>query len=846
MVIKLRFLFLLLVLSTSGVYGQLQSPDEFLPHRIGEQFTPHHLLVDYMQHVAANSPNVRLVQYGMTNEKRPLLLMYISTPENLARLDEIRENNLRRTGMVEGAAEPALDRAIVWLSFSVHGNEASGSESSMPTVYALADPENRRTQAWLENTVVIVDPCINPDGYSRYTHWFRGNAHTTPNPNPDVYEHDEPWPGGRVNHYLFDLNRDWAWQTQVESHARLKMYHQWMPHVHADFHEMGYNSPYYFAPAARPYHEYITDWQVDFQKAVGKNHAKYFDEQGWLYFTGQVYDLLYPSYGDTWPTYNGAIGMTYEQAGGGGAGRAVLLNNGDTLTLEDRIMHHYTTALSTVEVSSNNAAELLYNFAQYYQKNRNDPQGAYRTFIIKGSNTPDKLKAFCTLLDKNKIQYGRAQGKPALETYNYQTGSTKRVTVEENDLVISAFQPKAVLVQALLDPNTYVEDSLTYDITAWSLPYAYGLEAYASKERVRVNPGYSFPAYRTMGSADTDVYAYLVRWEALQSSRFLSAVLQHDIKVRFATDNFRIEDKDYAPGTLIITKADNRKMGDRFHQLVTKLADDMEQAVEPVKTGLVQQGVDFGSRDVQFLQTPQVAVLAGEGTSTNNYGQIWYYFEQDIDYPFHAIAVGDLRSVDLSAYNVLVLPEGNYRLSDSDLSRISSWVSDGGRLIAVGSSVRKLEDRQGFALTRYASESAKNEAQRRADQERLDSRLLDYGGERRRSAVDFNPGSIVQLNLDKTHPLAFGLSDTYFSLKTNSLVYEPLKDAWNVGVVPKDPIIKGFMGYQLKKEVKRSVTFAVENKGRGAVIYMVDNPLFRSFWENGKLLFSNALFFAGQ
>jgi len=834
-----------MALATLG-FGQLQSPDEFLPHNIGEQFTPHYMLVDYMQHVADNSPNVRLVRYGMTNEKRPLILLYISTPDNLAQLDDIRQNNLKRTGMLEGEPDPSLDRALVWLSFSVHGNEASASESSMPTVYALANPDNARTQAWLENTIVIVDPSINPDGYSRYTHWYRRNAHQIPNPDPASYEHDEPWPGGRVNHYLFDLNRDWAWQTQVESRARLKMYHEWMPHIHCDFHEQGYNSPYYFAPAARPYHNYITDWQADFQKEIGQNHAKYFDQNGWLYFTRQVFDLLYPSYGDTYPTFNGAIGMTYEQAGGGSAGRAVLLDNGDTLTLKDRITHHHTTALSTVEVSSNNAGRLIENFAKFYEANRNDPQGKYKTYIVRGSNVPAKMKAFCKILDKNKIQYGKTTSPRTLNVFDYQTGVSRRLIVEENDLLISAYQPKATLVQTLLDPDTEVEDSLTYDITAWSLLYAYGLEAYACTERIDVQTGYDFPAYQSPGSFPSDTYAYLVNWEAMDDVRFLSGLLKENIQVRFATESFTLNDKKYAPGTLVITRADNRKMGPRFHQLVAGIAAEFEQTVEPVNTGMVQEGPDFGSRDMQLIDRPNVAVLTGKGASSYSYGQIWYYFEQDAGYPFDAIPADRLGSADLSPYNVLILPEGYYRTGSAEASKISSWVSGGGRLIAVGTSVRKLEDHEGFALARYASESAKNEAEREAEQERLDNRFNDYAGAQRRSVSDYNPGSVVQLELDETHPLAFGLYEPYFTLKTNSLVYEPLKDAWNVGIVARDPTIAGFMGYKLKEEIEKSVIFAVEDKGRGAVIYLVDNPLFRSFWENGKMLFSNALFFAGQ
>ena len=372
--------------------AQLQSPDDFLPHSLGENFTPHHLLVDYFEHVADNSDRVQLQRYGYTNEDRPLMVAFISTPENLNRLEDIRKNNLRKAGLLEGKVDPDLNISIVWMSYSVHGNETAGNESSMGVVYELSRPDKPETKGWLENTLVILDPVLNPDGNSRYIDWYRRNTNKITNPNPNVREHDEPWPGGRVNHYLYDLNRDWAWQTQIESQQRMKLYRQWYPQIHADLHEQFYNDPYYFAPAARPYHEYITDWQSKFQVEIGKNHAKYFDKEGWLYFTKELFDLLYPSYGDTYPIFTGAIGMTYEQGGSGRAGKAIIRNNGDTLTLKDRIDHHITTSLSTVEVGSREQARLSQNFTKFFQDARANPKGKYKSYIIKSSNPAGKLK----------------------------------------------------------------------------------------------------------------------------------------------------------------------------------------------------------------------------------------------------------------------------------------------------------------------------------------------------------------------------------------------------------------------------------------------------------------------
>ncbi len=382
--------------------AQLLSPAEFLGYELGSRFTPHHRVVAYVEHVAAQASTVRLEHYGATNEGRPLLVAIVSSAENMARLEDLRTNNLKLTGLMEGTPSGPTP-ALVWLSYNVHGNESVSTEAALATLYDLADPNNARTQAWLVNTVVILDPCINPDGRDRYVHFYNRTVGRFPNADPDAREHHEPWPGGRTNHYYFDLNRDWAWATQVETQQRLALYHQWMPHIHVDFHEQGVNSPYYFAPAAEPYHEAITPWQRELQTMIGRNHARYFDENAWLYFTRQVFDLFYPGYGDTWPTFNGAIGMTYEQGGGGRGGLGIVTAEGDTLTLRDRIDHHHTTSLSTVETAANNHQRIVREFEQFYTQARTTPTGRYQTFVVKTADTPDKRAALAAHLDQQGI-----------------------------------------------------------------------------------------------------------------------------------------------------------------------------------------------------------------------------------------------------------------------------------------------------------------------------------------------------------------------------------------------------------------------------------------------------------
>lgn len=367
---------------------------------------------------------VQLHQYGQTNERRPLIYATISSEENIKNIEEIRQNHLNNVSNTDSST----DKAIVWLSYNVHGNEASSTEAAMKTLYTLITQK----QDWL-NTIVIIDPCINPDGRDRYVNWYNQVKAAPYNVDPAAAEHHEPWPGGRPNHYLFDLNRDWAWATQVETQARLKAYNAWMPHIHVDFHEQYINDPYYFAPAAEPFHEIITPFQRDFQTRIGKNNAKYFDQNGWLYFTGERFDLLYPSYGDTYPTYMGAIGMTYEQAGHGMAGLGIQTNEAAVLTLKDRLEHHFTTGISTVEVASQNSDELSANFRKYFET----ADSRYKSYALSGN--ADRLQKLTELLDRHEITYSyKNSGK--LSGYNYQQAGNQSGNFEKK-YVSGFYQP---------------------------------------------------------------------------------------------------------------------------------------------------------------------------------------------------------------------------------------------------------------------------------------------------------------------------------------------------------------------------------------------------------------------
>jgi hypothetical protein len=819
----------------------LQSPEQFLRYKLGDRFTPHYRIVEYFKYVSqAASTMVKLEQYGETYEGRPLYLAYISSPENITKLESIRMNNLRLANSTKDRAAPQEDgTVIVWLSYNVHGNEPSSSEAAMKTLHALVDPGNARTKEWLKNTVVIIDPCLNPDGRDRYVNWFTSVAGNKPNADPQSREHSEPWPGGRTNHYNFDLNRDWAWQTQIETQHRIKKYNEWLPQVHVDFHEQGFNEPYYFAPAAEPFHEVITPWQREFQTMIGRNNAKYFDQAGWLYFTKERFDLFYPSYGDTYPTYNGSVGMTYEQGGHSRGGLAVVTEDDDTLTLADRLEHHFTTSLATIEVSSQNAVRVQKEFRKYFNDAINVPGGEFKSIVIK-TDGGDKLQRLRQLLDRNSIEW-RYAGAANLSGLNYSTGKTESFKSDASDIVINMNQPKSNLIRVLFERNSKLSDSATYDITAWSMPYAYGVQAYGLTSYIAGTSQANSTANQVTIQPS---YAYAVRWNGLQSAKFLGALLQQKIKARYVEQSFTAKGIEFEKGSLLITRAANAQVQD-LHNKVMTAARNSGVDITGIESGFVDKGFDIGSDKVRIINAPKVALLTGSGVGSNAAGEIWHFFEQQLQYPITLINQDELPRVNWKNVDVLIMPDGFYRfLSDKPASdQLKTWVQQGGKLIALENAVAQLS--RGDWGIKLKGEDKKEE---KKDEKKEDYSVLKrYENRERDYLVSSIPGSVYKVYMDNSHPLAFGYGDVYYTLKQDDNIYEYFKEGgWNVGVFRKDNYVSGFAGTKTKERLKDGLLFGAQDMGRGHVVYLADDVLFRSFWENGKLLLCNAVFLVGQ
>lgn len=806
------------------------SPESFLGYTLGSKFTSHEHVMAYFKYVAESSPKVQLKIYGKTWEDRPLMVAVVSSPENMDNLENIRLNNLRRTGTEQGIPEND-GISIVWLSYNVHGNEPSSTETAMKVLYALASSDSNRYDAWLENTVVIIDPCLNPDGRERYVNWYVQTAGSKPDPALESAEHHELWPGGRFNHYLFDLNRDWVWLTQKETISRISLYHSWMPHLHIDFHEQGINNNYYFAPAAIPFHEQITPWQKTFQKWVGDSNAKYFNEKGWLFFTEESYDLLYPGFGDTYPTFNGSVGITYEMPGNTRGGLKVITRNGDTLTLEDRIERHFVTSMASIEVCSKHADRLIDEFTKYFEIPAKKEKECI--YLVKNSND-FALDQMTALLDQHQIRYSYCVSKKKMTGVSYQTGMHEKFIAEKNDLIVDARQPNSKLTKVLFEPNTKLYDSLTYDITAWSLPFTYGLNAYIIDEKPEVGADkYNMEAD---ASITGEVYAFIVSWENMGDVKLLAGLLKSGIRVRRAGKPISFQGEIFPEGSLMVTRSDNKSLGDEWPGRVRKLISGYGQEIIPVISSSDIREANFGSQYHSLIDKPRIALAYGRGTYATQCGEIWYYFDREIEYSVSRILAEDLMDMDLSEYDVLIFPDGYYQdmIGDSGFDKIKQWVRKGGHLILFQDAVDSFTGKDKFSLKKY--DNFQNDDTCRIGPSVYKNIGRDY-------LTQTSLGSLLTVRLDNSHPLAYGYGQTYISLHSGSDLYELLKEGWNVGYTDDAAkVISGFAGYKLKSDLSDKLIFGVEDVGNGSVVYLLDDVLFRGFWNSGKLMFSNALF----
>ncbi|HEX9940893.1 MAG TPA: M14 metallopeptidase family protein [Thermoanaerobaculia bacterium] len=846
-------------LDLPAIDERLPRPDAVLGYPLGARFTSWDRIVAYFETLDAASPRVKMWEYGRTAEGRPLKLLAVSAPENLERLEEIR-GNLQRLAdparLAAGEKDRLLGRTplVVWLAYGVHGNESSSAEAAMGAAYVLAAGQGDAA-AMLQDVIVLIDPLQNPDGRERYVSGYKQRRGDEANPRRVSAEHWEPWPGGRQNHYLIDLNRDWAWASQPETRQRIAAYRSWEPQVYVDFHEMGSDSSYFFPPAAEPIHPQIDRRILSWLDAFGRANAAAFDRQGWIYFKEENYDLFYPGYGDSYPSLRGAVGMTYEMAGGGRAGQALALPDGTVLTLADRVARHLTTSLTTVRTAARNSRRILNDFVASRAKAGTEPA---RTYLWPADQ--QESRALADLLGFHGIrvrQLAQAAEVPVRDLGRGRSEPQAR-RFAAGTYAVSTAQPLGDLVEALMELDSPMSQSFLdrqrqrleqnldaefYDITAWSLPLAFNVRTWVAAGEVPA--GQPLPQSAAAGGirGEGDL-GWLVPPQGVASYRLAAALQKRQVRFRVALGPFSGGGASYPAGTLFIPRRANPE---GVRATLEELLQDDSLSAQAVSSSYEFKGISLGSNDMAAVRPVRVGLVSGEGVDPTSFGFLWYLLDRQIGVDHDRLDLAQLRNVPLSDFDVLILPNGSYedRIGDKLKDALDAWVRTGGVLVGIGDAVTWLQDKELTAIKRW-------QPPKKDDKEGTDDSGSEdpEGGE---SDVEkqlaerpiFTPGAVLATRMQPQHPLTLGLTASPDVLYEGSTVLKTTGDPRQDVLVARDesPVVAGFAWPEAEQRLAGSLLVGTESRGRGSVVLFAQDPAYRLFWRATTPIFLNALLY---
>jgi hypothetical protein len=835
----------------------IPSPQDFLGYELGDQFTLYANSVAYFRALAAASDRITINQYGETYEGRPLINLVVTSPQNHARMDDVlaEHKKLMDTGGLSAAQVDDLVAPMpVFTSFSynIHGNEASSTEAAMQVAYRLAAGRDQEIADVLANSVIIMFVCINPDGRDRYVYWYNGVARSQVGMEPNDLEHYAPWPNGRTNHYWFDLNRDWVWGVHPETRGLVEEYRKWMPQVHVDYHEQGYNNNYFTTPGTTPRNLLLPDDYEPFADYFGRANIEQFNKYQLSYFTRDAFDFFYPGYGSSYPSVMGAIGMLTEQ-GGISAGRAVETEDGYVLLLRQRVFDHYITSLATIKASAARRAELLkYSVAAWNPANAKSKVKTYILPADQGGYLTDVL-AVC---QRQGLEVKKATADFSLTALSYRSGKIERKGFKAGDYLISADQPEYLLLHGIMEPALEIEDSVMYDMATWSAPLAYNLEAYSAEVAATVATEMveDFPAETGALSNAGAQYAYVIDWSQRNAPQALAALWEKGYRVRSATEAFTDDaGKTYPPGSLVILRGRNLEMSAaEILADMNTIAADCRVRIDGYDTGRMKSGYDLASSQNRPVKQPKVALLVEPPFDTYTAGQIYFLFDWETKLPVQRIRASVLQQTalpkfgqrygmaDLNDYDVLILPGGGSGLKEvfgkEEINQLKAWINSGGVLVAT-------ENAAGFftakasKLTNVALVEAPKDSSKTARYLPYDQRQ-DYSGKKR------IPGSALRAHLDVSHPLAFGLKAELYALKFGNEAIKAANGLQTVGYYDHSAqqlLAAGYADQENLKHLAGNVFAAVQPMGEGKIVFLLDNTQYRMFWRGPSRMMQNAV-----
>lgn len=798
------------------------TPEAFLGYQIGDWHISHDQLVFYLKAVAAASPRVQYQEIGRTHEERPLIHLIITSEANQAKLEAIRQAHLKRLDPDHSQKSSVKEMpVVVYQGYSVHGNESSAANSAVLMAYHLAAGQSKEVQDFLDHAVIILDPCMNPDGHHRFSTWANSHKSYTLVPDGNAREFDEVWPGGRTNHYWFDLNRDWLPAQHPESQARLKVFHEWKPNVLADHHEMGQNATYFFQPGIPTRTNPITPVKnQDLTREIAKYHAKALDDIGSLYYSEESFDDFYYGKGSTYPDANGCIGILFEQASARGHLRET--DNG-LMSFPFTIRNQVQTSLSTLRGGVALREELLNYQADFFK----NAQKEGKSSLVKGyqvsSSDKGKLHAFLQLLLRHQIEVYR----------------------DNQAYIIPSNQSQYRLIRAMFETTDTFKDSLFYDVSAWTLPLAFGLE-YSEVSKLpslsQKDKLVSVPEMEKSKLAPTS-YAYALEWDEYFAPAALYQIQQAGLRTKVAMGTLNAQTtegpKPFNLGTILIPIQNQVMNKEEIQTKLQTLVDQYGVEIHAIPTGLTSSGIDLGSPNMRLLKMPEVLVLGGASTRSYDVGEVWHLLDRRFGIPVVVAEANDLSRMNLNRYTDIVLADGNYRaVSKAGIDNLRSWLKEGGNLILMRGAINWANTHKLTEVNIKKSPKANATSKTPSDRRPYAKASADRGAQ-------LIGGAIAEIELDLTHPLTYGYStETIPVFRRGTSFYEPAQNAYATpGRYTKDALLSGYMSQKNQEKLKQSAAIIVCSSGRGRVINLVDNPNFRAFWYGTNRLFLNAIFF---
>jgi len=839
--IFLGSLMLLILTHTSAQYGldyyfshqflinpDIPSPEDVLDYQIGHKHVDHDHLVTYMRTLSTVSDRIRMETYGYTHEGRPLLLLTISDPENLKNISELKDRH-RKISDPDLSREMDLSKetVVLWMGYSVHGNEPSGVNASLLVAYYLAANDSEEMKKILKNTIILLDPCINPDGYSRFSQWVNQFKSKVSISDPNNMEHNEPWPGGRTNHYWVDLNRDWLLLQQPESKARMIKFHEWLPNILTDHHEMGSNSTFFFQPGI-PSRNNPNTPETTFllTEKIANYHAAALDRIGSLYYTRETFDDFYYGKGSTYPDIHGSIGILFEQASSRGHTRKT---DYGILTFPFTIRNQFITSLSTLQAGYELREELLDHQREFYIQARNDArEDPVKAYIFDAQDDPIKFFHFTKILEQHHIDLYRLVEEISFNGHVYEP---------DNTLIIPTGQKQYKLIKSLFDITIEYKDSLFYDVSSWTLPLAFDihydsldLKIFRTLNLKSYLPDKEIPEGKLLGESS---YGYLIRWHQYNAPMALYHLQEQGIRIQMAQKEFKTsEGKTFQKGTLFIPAQVQDIPGNKLQDILLGVALKTGIDIYPVASGYTTKGINLGSPNLEPLKKPEILLLIGEGISSYEAGEVWHLFDVRYQIPVTLIPIDQFNNTNLNGYNRIIMVNGDYnKISGQKKEEIKVWLESGGQAIAFKGGAKWLAN-QKLAFIQFRQPGTNSSE---------DKRYEDLDKDRGAQAIG---GSIFKTKLDLTHPLCYGYrDDEVYLFKNSKFFFEKSKNSYNNPVVyTEDPLVSGYISrnnYQLIKNSSAVITSAV---GKGKTICFSDNPNFRGFWFGTNRLFLNAVF----